>query len=939
MMEPLAEALRPFVLSRCQKSPCTIFLSATDMHKRAITRHAHAEAAETAWDVAMAALTRASNAENISPSILRADWVVESEAVTWEEFLRRMEATRRNYFRHGVALTRDWSLAFTEMECNANAMFYVASDTNSKGQFNERNAQACCRRRFERDWPQLAPDSPVTLFTTEGAFVMSGGGVLPITGKGLDAGRRDVPEPTPELYMQLAHGAAHYLARQCKKDGRYDYGWFSCFDRPIPTYNTLRHISTTWSLLEAYGAFKEPALRDAIVRATDDCVKTFARRNGEATYFEDVESGECKLGSNGCALIMLTRYTELLHTKRYLPLMRSVAKGILAMQEEDGGFVHVLNSKDFSLAARHRIVYYDGEAVFGLLRLFSINKDETLLAAARRAFDHFIATDHWKNHDHWLSYSVNELTRYDPQPKYFQFGIQNFNGYLDFVRNRDTAYPTLLELMLAADEMLRRLDALPEMANLLAQIDRRDFTEALESRAHQLLNGYFWPEFAMFFKNPAKIVDSFFIKHHAFRVRIDDVQHFLTGFIGYAEWLQEKLAVTTSGVQKTFPYYRINFPESALQSEPGHCWGAAQLAEAASGTWHTAPPPNWYANAIISSMGYLPLVPEPAVFVATTAAHCAHHLRIRAKGTWDSHTILQKNWQQFIGAIVEHPVDGVPKTFPQLVVRDGYKALMELGMAARQRFKGKVIGVTGSVGKTTTCDMLRYVLEAQGSVMATYASHNNKIGVPSVFASVPADANFVVLEMSIPSFDMIGGSCSQYLRPHVAMVTQIAEAHLDQWKTLENVARLKARIFDGIDPGGYAVINGDMPCRDYFVQKARGHGLEIVLYGSQPDARVRLLDVDSEGMRFCVDGSERSVSLAARGRHMAMNACGVMGVLLALGLEVEENLERLASFRAIAGRGRLFQVLFEGKRVSVVDESYNASPASMRAALETMALT
>ncbi|MBO4300806.1 MAG: hypothetical protein J5861_04295, partial [Desulfovibrio sp.] len=143
--------------------------------------------------------------------------------------------------------------------------------------------------------------------------------------------------------------------------------------------------------------------------------------------------------------------------------------------------------------------------------------------------------------------------------------------------------------------------------------------------------------------------------------------------------------------ERPSPYYRIDFPGSALQSEPGRCWGPAQLAEAASGTWHTPPPPGWYANAVISSMGYLPMVPAPVVFAATTAAHCARHLRIRAKGLWNSHDLLWKNWNKFAGAIVERPVEGLPESFPQLVVRDGMKALMEVGMAARRRFRGPAV--------------------------------------------------------------------------------------------------------------------------------------------------------------------------------------------------------------------------------------------------------
>ena len=941
MLHTLTAALHPAFLTQfaeCHVSPCRLFLSASDMQTRAITRHACAAAPKDAWDAALGCLAAALKEADLIASILRVDWVISTEQNTWAGFQNLVCNTRRNYFRQGIALDKTWDMAFTEMELNANAMLYQAGN-NPKGQLHSKNCAAYCRRRFGRDWPALLPDSPVILFRTKGIFVEGDNKPLAITGQGLEAGHRDIVSPTPELCLKIARNAALYLTRQVQKDGRFDYGCFSCFNRPIPTYNTLRHISTLWSMLEAYGAFREKVLRDAIIRAVTYCVKTFVRYHGDAVYFEDVESGECKLGSNGCALIMLTRYTELLNTRKYIPLMRGVARGILAMQEDNGGFVHVLHSGDYSLKDRLRTVYYDGEAVFGLLKLYSLDRNSALLDAARRAFDHFIRTDHWKHHDHWLSYATNELTRYDPRREYFQFGIDNFNDYLDFVSNRDTAFPTLLELMLAAEAMLRRLETIPEQLELLSQVDREKFSQALHSRANQLFNGYFWPEFAMFFKKPSRIVNSFFIKHHAFRVRIDDVQHYLSGFIGYARLLERNAAQADSQAKNTFPYYRISFPEKALQCETAHCWEAEQLAAAANGKWHRNPPTGWYANAIISGMGYLPLVPDPAVFVASTAHHCARHLRIKPKGTWDSHTTLRQNWEKFTGAIVEHPVEDIPDTFPQLVVKDGMQAIIEVGIAARKRFQGKVVGVTGSVGKTTTCDLLRYVLEASGSVFATYASHNNKIGVPSVFASIPASTDYAVLEMSIPSFDMLGGSSSLYLNPHVAMVTHISEAHLDQWKTLENVAQMKSRIFDGVVPGGYAVINNDMPWSGYFIKVARGRNLQIITYGTHENARVRLLQVDATHMCFSYDGIRREIAMSAFGRHVAMNYCGAIAVLLALGLDVDTHLERIAAFKSIKGRGNIIHTSIDGKSITVIDESYNASPASMKAALEAMALT
>jgi hypothetical protein len=264
--------------------------------------------------------------------------------------------------------------------------------------------------------------------------------------------------------------------------------------------------------------------------------------DGSIAAFLTEANNEIKLGGSAVALLALAKYAQVFATPAHAALMTKLALGIRHMQDpQTGAFRHVLDFPTLETREQFRTIYYEGEAAFALMRLHELSGDQRWLDTVELAFKHFIAQNHARFHDHWLGYCVNELTRHRPREEYFRFAIDNVAGYLEFVANRITTFPTLLELMMAMSETLDRIKSLTEFHHLLSLVDEAKFEKALDKRVHHLLNGHFWPEYAMFMRNPQRILGSFFIRHHAFRVRIDDVEHYLSGYIAYRRRMQGKV--------------------------------------------------------------------------------------------------------------------------------------------------------------------------------------------------------------------------------------------------------------------------------------------------------------------------------------------------------------------------------------------------------------
>ncbi|MEM6636528.1 MAG: UDP-N-acetylmuramoyl-tripeptide--D-alanyl-D-alanine ligase [Pseudomonadota bacterium] len=297
-------------------------------------------------------------------------------------------------------------------------------------------------------------------------------------------------------------------------------------------------------------------------------------------------------------------------------------------------------------------------------------------------------------------------------------------------------------------------------------------------------------------------------------------------------------------------------------------------------------------------------------------------------------------------ALVSRLPEGVDPSAPLLLVDDVLTGLQDLGRAARARSDARVIGVTGSVGKTSTKEMLRTVLAAQGAVHAAEASYNNHWGVPLTLARMPPDTDFAVIEIGMNHPGEID-QLTRLAQPHVGLVTTVAAAHLEAFDDLAGIAREKASIFAGVVAGGTAICPADIDTAPILAETARGFGLSQVSFGRSGAADWRLLSVapgpDKTTGHLATPLGPLEFHLSCTGVHFAENATAVLAAVAVLGADASRAARTLSDWRPPPGRGTRQPLVFGrgGARVEIalIDDAFNANPASVAAALGVLQAT
>ncbi len=520
------ELEKKIATSLCTENKFTVFFSVCDTFTRAKVVRFTASTLADAWYGASRAASRYVSSKECNPAWVKVDIICKSERISTEKLIETISKGYNEFYRKGIAFDSELKTALIEAEINGNRVISYKEHTIKAEQVN-RYLSAACGEKLN------ALPEEVIVFECKSAFCDEKNNTYNLYGKGNNCGRRELKEFDKETALEVITTSSEYLSMQLDFSGKFEYGVYPIYHKSIPGYNILRHASSIWSLVCAYRITGDKYILRQVEGALGYIVKhSFykykkPREEENTAYIVDIEKREVKLGGNAVAIIVLTEYMNVTGNDKYKKLCAELGNGILELfDHENGEFTHVLSVPDLKVKDKNRTVYYDGEAVFALSRLYGLTGEQRWLDAATSAVEHFIRDDYTKYRDHWVAYAMNEITQYKPEERYFAFALKNAQDNLTKIYNQKTTYHTYLELLCVTFELYRRITENNINVAYLSEFDVDYFVKTIFHRAEYMLNGYCYPEYVMYLKYPERILGAFFVRHDGYRIRIDDIQHF-----------------------------------------------------------------------------------------------------------------------------------------------------------------------------------------------------------------------------------------------------------------------------------------------------------------------------------------------------------------------------------------------------------------------------
>lgn len=523
----------------------TLAVSTSDQRHRAEVHFFRGTSFNQAWDQVATLMASTPNTAWVRIDVPQAIQKIELSRL--QQQLKKL--FRMNYWRRGISFDSDFKTALLEMEINGHEFIrpgkgHKIGKTASNSYLDFPAMTKYLTRRNGEQPQDLAESSFVWTFLTAGIFY-DGDKIRKLSQDVHGQGIRQLTDLNTELRTTITAGEA-FLCRQIKDSGQFIYGYYPARQRILSSYNSVRHFSSLYALLEAINFTGRTADLPKVKSALQWGIKNLVLTKGDAIFVSEPRkdgSIELKLGGQAMLMLALCKYQEVTQDDEYLPIIQQAFAGITSFLKPSGQFNHVLNA-DLTVKDAFRIIYYEGEITFAMARYYELVPNDQVAQLMQQTLDFMVAHHYGKYHDHWLSYAINEALQIFPANRdYMQMGLENVYNQLTFIEERDTSYPTLLELL---DAAIKMTDLIKRTGNddLLAPYDLGRLHRAWRYRAsYELETGSFQPELAMYFYHPSKFVGGFFARHDHFRTRIDDCEHFLSGLINYYSYTNQGVSL------------------------------------------------------------------------------------------------------------------------------------------------------------------------------------------------------------------------------------------------------------------------------------------------------------------------------------------------------------------------------------------------------------
>lgn len=509
------------------------FISVCNKKERAKVFRCSADNISDAWDGVCEAAEKFVSSHEYEPAWIKADIIRNSEKALFTDVVSTIAKGYNEFFRRGISFDDRLDTALIEAEINGSRVISYKKhmiELNVVNRYLSKNGI-----RTISGFPEY-----VVLFDCFSAFYGDEGTAMPLYSDGPDIGRRVINGIDKDITKEIITTSSAFLSMMIGLDGKFDYGFYPVYHKEISGYNIMRHASSIWSLICAYrltgDSFIMQQAEKAIAYMVDNTYNKYnlPEEQENTVYLAETIKNEVKAGANGVAIIMLTEYMDVTGDRRLEKICKELGNGILELLDErTGELFHVLHFPSLAPKDKFRTVFYDGECVFALCRLYGLTRERRWLDAAERMVGRFIREDYTQYTDHWIAYAMNEITKYAPKEKYFEFGLKNAQVNLRKIYKKKTTYHTLLELLAVTFELYDRIIKKGIKVRYLEEFDTPFFIKTIFRRAEHMLNGYGYPEYTMYFKYPERALGAFFVRHDGYRIRIDDIQHFCGAYYSF----------------------------------------------------------------------------------------------------------------------------------------------------------------------------------------------------------------------------------------------------------------------------------------------------------------------------------------------------------------------------------------------------------------------